>query len=1670
MTTTVAVIRLISGTDLWQNVPLAPPDSIFKLTAAYKADAFENKVNLGVGAYRDDNNKPWVLPVVRKAEQIILDTPALDHEYLPITGLPEFTSAAAKLILGPDSRIITQARVTSVQTISGTGANHLGALFLSRFYRWTGNKEIYLSDPTWANHQAIFKNVGVTPVNYPYYDPRTIGLDFDGFLSSLKFAPAGSVFLLHACAHNPTGVDPTRDQWNVIADIILEKGHYAFFDCAYQGFASGDLDNDAWAIRFFVDKGVNMLVCGSSVFIKARRMQSFAKNAGLYGERVGALHVVSPSREAAERVKSQLSVLQRSEISNPPTYGARIVTLILNDAALFEEWKRDIKTMAGRIIDMRKLLHKLLTEELHTPGNWDHIVNQIGMFSFTGITPEQSKILTDKYHIYLTVNGRISMCGLNTNTLRYFAESLDKVSYLLRHSVGTCENDVITGQKTVGAKNDSSVPVVPHPWKPKKVLRSSSSTVSIFSRFPPRFLMGTAVSSAGSSATSSDELSSVPHASPDPAMASTLVPRPTHIAMPPSPFANISISVTPSPSSRLENPFESPLISPAIFYTAPSTPIAESPASQNPPRVPGQLPTSPSLTSVMHMAIPHVLPPASSPSSFAFHTPPNLYPPASYTSPNSATVLPQDHVSLLSTSTTDDSFPESSDFPEDSPLDDEGLSTLEKIYLYSRSKSSFHRVFIANALPELLEQVTPHEAIAYVLPLLNTLAMDDDEMVKEAFSSKLVTIIWWFFAHCQLIPVDVVDEDSVNPPEFQDYESPPTISVQAFTPILGTLLLSPNVFVGGATRYAVVALLGRITRVNAMQSQSGANPLIVHVQEHYNAHYHTNSPIPENDDEEDVVIGLFGKDERALFQREILFQVIIGMGRLDSAEGEDRSVEEQPSNRTNRIEQEPRIEIVQEEEGAVLQHPKQDFQIVSPQREAPNAEYLPPRQDTKKFSQTHNPYFPPISLASHLVPTSTSNESPVSSSSSGSSSSGTTGSMTGPSEDDYPSNIPQLPPSPSYFSPSVSSHSPPASAIPAWDRELRSALVARPSPPMFPSRQSDVHAFSNVSEVSEGNWPTSPSRSHQQDASAYGALSSNIKETQTSSPSSDTVDMPSYESIEMDDEGDCDEAAIGRLSSMSLVAAVAASGYLDNDSANAFVTEVERVSHDSLYWVRREACFALGALAKAVPAEVVQLTLMRTLQYLVSDPAHHVRHSSLFALPTILSRLPFSERRQKALEIMIPMSMDVSPDVRAGVLEALGEVIYTFHEEDKIKPTYDSSAQAMKASETPPEELLKMFLGRTQDRRIIDGQQPHVFEEERNKPLIMDKREALEAFYQDPSRPLICAFNFPAVTLTVGRSRWHSTLRDTYLWLAGSNTPGVKRTLAASLGEMAKILGAENAQKDLLGVWHNAFLASEDDVRLKLIESLVPFVVALPQEGQVEILSAVLNVWSSGGFMSWREREGVAKSLNELLKIEGPDIAGIVWRLMMHALADSVNTVREAVIFMASSLRLSTSFLNSNDSILLAPQLLDDVEGQGPPGAHTHRLHVYGTFRVVAKKNDSLLFPGPEGGDPSMEIDAELCSTIASLASDAVVGVRIGVARLISSICAQQRKEDKPIPALLLGVVPVLSQDSSNEVRSYAANCLEKHAKDQELENMTAKFARTALTFSRPPPPVWSPA
>lgn len=305
----------------------------------------------------------------------------------------------------------------SVQTISGTGAVHLGGLFLDRFYH--GNRTVFLSNPTWANHNQIFSNVGLPTAQYPYFDTQSRGLDFAGMTDAIEAAPDHSIILMHACAHNPTGVDPTTDQWRQIADILRRKHHLPFFDCAYQGFASGDLARDAGAVRYFVEQGFELLVA-----------QSFAKNFGLYGERAGCLHFVAApggtATDTTSRVSSQLAVLQRSEISNPPIYGARVASTVLNDPVLFAEWEENLRTMSGRIIGMRTALREKL-EALGTPGTWNHITEQIGMFSFTGLSEKQVLQLREDFHVYMTKNGRISMAGLNTNNIDYFAKAVDQI-------------------------------------------------------------------------------------------------------------------------------------------------------------------------------------------------------------------------------------------------------------------------------------------------------------------------------------------------------------------------------------------------------------------------------------------------------------------------------------------------------------------------------------------------------------------------------------------------------------------------------------------------------------------------------------------------------------------------------------------------------------------------------------------------------------------------------------------------------------------------------------------------------------------------------------------------------------------------------------------------------------------------------------------------------------------------------------------------------------------------------------------------------------------------------------------------------------------------------------------------------------------------------------------
>jgi len=395
----------------WATVPAGPPDPILGITEAFKADKDPRKINLGVGAYRDENGKPYVLPSVQKAEQLV-ESGKPDKEYLPITGLADFAKLAAKLAYGSESAPITENRISVTQSISGTGALRIGGAFLARHY--PHSKTIYLPVPTWGNHTPIFRDSGLEVKGYRYFDKKTVGLDFEGLKEDLKNIPEKSVVLFHACAHNPTGVDPTQEQWREISEIVKAKSLFPFFDMAYQGFASGDAARDAFALRHFVKEGHQVALC-----------QSFAKNMGLYGERVGAFSLVTESPEEKARVDSQLKIIIRPMYSNPPIHGARIAGTILASPDLYSQWSSEVKGMADRIIGMRESLYNSLTNQLKTPGEWGHIKSQIGMFSFTGLTTPQTKALAEKAHVYMTADGRISMAGLNSGNIDYFAESVD---------------------------------------------------------------------------------------------------------------------------------------------------------------------------------------------------------------------------------------------------------------------------------------------------------------------------------------------------------------------------------------------------------------------------------------------------------------------------------------------------------------------------------------------------------------------------------------------------------------------------------------------------------------------------------------------------------------------------------------------------------------------------------------------------------------------------------------------------------------------------------------------------------------------------------------------------------------------------------------------------------------------------------------------------------------------------------------------------------------------------------------------------------------------------------------------------------------------------------------------------------------------------------------------
>ncbi|OJJ08180.1 hypothetical protein ASPVEDRAFT_143688 [Aspergillus versicolor CBS 583.65] len=395
------------------NLQIPPPDTAFGLMADFDADPHPNKVSLVAGAYRDENGNPWVLPSVRNAKAQLRK---VNHEYLGIAGSPGFLKLAKDLIFGPLSFKLG-TNVASIQTVSGTGANHLAAAFLARHLQ---PKRVFIPSPTWINHRSIWEMTGVNVAEYRYYCPTTKAVDLEGMLAALEGAERNDVVVLQACAHNPTGVDLTRSQWVRVAQLIRDKGAFAVFDSAYQGFATGDVDGDAWAVRHFTE-----MILSTSSHPGLCVAQSFSKNFGLYGERVGALHLVVPPHLSAQGARGELMAIARAEYSNPPRFGASIVETVLGDPDLRSQWENDLDTMSSRIRKMRRELRQRLEQE--TAEDWSHIETQIGMFSYTGLDEDHVLRLREEFHVYLLPSGRVSVCGLNDGNVQYVAYAISKV-------------------------------------------------------------------------------------------------------------------------------------------------------------------------------------------------------------------------------------------------------------------------------------------------------------------------------------------------------------------------------------------------------------------------------------------------------------------------------------------------------------------------------------------------------------------------------------------------------------------------------------------------------------------------------------------------------------------------------------------------------------------------------------------------------------------------------------------------------------------------------------------------------------------------------------------------------------------------------------------------------------------------------------------------------------------------------------------------------------------------------------------------------------------------------------------------------------------------------------------------------------------------------------------
>ncbi|PTU64673.1 aromatic amino acid aminotransferase [Chromobacterium sp. Panama] len=397
-------------TSIFSAVELAPRDPILGLNEAFNADTRTTKVNLGVGVYSDDNGKIPLLAAVKAAEKARLETMP-PRGYQPIEGAQAYDSAVQNLLFGADSELIKAGQVVTAQALGGTGALKIGADFLKRL---NPAAKVYISNPSWENHRALFESAGFEVENYPYYDAATRGVDFDGMRAFLAQLPAGSVIVLHACCHNPTGADLSDAQWAEVVQVCRERGLVPFLDMAYQGFADG-IDADAVAVRLFSASGLQFFVSSS-----------FSKSFSLYGERVGALSIVTAGKEESARVLSQLKRVIRTNYSNPPIHGGAVVAAVLSNPELRQLWEDELAGMRDRIRAMRVGLVEAIKAE-GVAQDFSFVAQQRGMFSYTGLSAAQVERLRADFGIYAVSTGRICLAALNSKNLTYVASAIAQV-------------------------------------------------------------------------------------------------------------------------------------------------------------------------------------------------------------------------------------------------------------------------------------------------------------------------------------------------------------------------------------------------------------------------------------------------------------------------------------------------------------------------------------------------------------------------------------------------------------------------------------------------------------------------------------------------------------------------------------------------------------------------------------------------------------------------------------------------------------------------------------------------------------------------------------------------------------------------------------------------------------------------------------------------------------------------------------------------------------------------------------------------------------------------------------------------------------------------------------------------------------------------------------------